>query len=165
MALAYSYVIFIPRWRAWWLLRMARLWLYKLQSRRVRKAPGEEWIGRKVITMRIGQVLFLSHPSPIIGYACHWLPFRKLDWCCYCYWCWWWEIVYDCALLLASPDGLLIGVRACLYITQCEMGGGVFPIYYNLKSHHFILVNVDLWLQMSQIHVFRGVLPDYYDIT
>ena len=43
--------------------------------------------------------IFLSDPSPIIGYACHylthWLPFRKLDWCCYCYWCWWWEIVYS----------------------------------------------------------------------
>ena len=53
--------------------------------------------------------VFLSDPSPIIVYPCHWLSdsltFSKLDWCdpdvwrwqlktcwdCYCFWCWWWE--------------------------------------------------------------------------
>ena len=57
-------------------------------------------------------VVFLSDPSPIIGYACHWLThwltnsvtFSKLYWCdpgvwrcqlktywgCCCCWCWWW---------------------------------------------------------------------------
>ena len=64
--------------------------------------------------------LFWSDPSPIIGYACHWLtdlltnwlPFSNLDWCDpgmwrwqlkTCWSCWWWETVYSVTFRIQFP--------------------------------------------------------------
>ena len=87
--------------------------------------------------------LFLSDPSPIIGFACHsltnWLPFSKLDWCdlgvwrwqlktCwsyYCCWCWWWG---SCCCRFGCL-GIVIKLNFC-----SDFGHKVWSRFWNWSS-------------------------------
>ena len=123
--------------------------------------------------------LFLSDPSPIIGYACQWLThslthsllFSKFDWCepgmwrwqlKTCWSCWWWETVYSVTFsiqfltVLKSFSRLVSNSLTFLQLVKAvkTLTGGATIVILNFKFSREILMFAD-------VEILKLVLGQY----